>query len=941
MAFFDFIIHTGVAHDEDPPGRGSGRLGWGEGENPFQHMENMSLVEKTRALKLKHPGITSLEIANALGYKTENELRKAKSIEKQERVLKRDAEIWQLYSSGVTKVSDLEAKTGVPGGTIRDVLKRKISGERKNTAERLKETTDMLREIVDHDKFVDVGIGSQFALGVSETTKDNIVDRLEKEGYEVITFRENQLTGSNSTTFKVLCAPGTTKEELMQHKDEIQALDRAIIFDNGNRSVLGLPPVNSIDLNRIEIKYAEDGGSAKDGLIEIKEGSPDLSLGAASYAQVRIGVNNGDNKLYMKGMAAYGDPNDFPPGKDIIFNSSKHNYEDLNGVVLKKMKDDPDNPFGASIKPEEKLRMISRTYIDENGNEKISPINVVSEEGDWTNWKPTLSSQFLSKEPRPLIKQQLDLTYQTYLMEYEDISSIKNVGVKQVLLEQFADKMDRAAVDLKAMSLPRQRSHVILPVTDIADNEIYAPNYTDKEPVILIRYPHAGPFEIPLLYVNNNSAEGKRLIGNGPDAVGIKPSAAAQLSGADYDGDTVTVVPLHPSPGSSKTVMVKYEKAKKELLEFEPRSAYRGYEGMTPVKDDPRFDTQRQMGETTNLIADMYAKEAPWDHLLPVVKHSMVVIDAEKHNLDWKRSEIENDIAKYKKMYQGKARGGASTLITRAKSPVYEDERRPKYIDKEGNKVYEETGRLKPSISKVKDPETGEVTKLVDWDNPVKKQSKTTKMQKASNAYELLSYPNDPLRSSPVEVLYGDFANNCKSLALQSRKDMVSLKADKPNKSAAQAYAPQVESLLSSLEAAQRNAPKERIALLRANVNYKNKFKELDDKDDKAAIKKLKGQCMTEARTAVNAKKPKIVPSAKEWEAIENQALPTSTVRAIVKNCDVNEIMKLALPKGNSELSAARIAVIESRARNGQTQAQIAEALGLSVSTVNKYINSK
>ena len=56
------------------------------------------------------------------------------------------------------------------------------------------------------------------------------------------------------------------------------------------------------------------------------------------------------------------------------------------------------------------------------------------------------------------------------------------------------------------------------------------------------------------------------------------------------------------------------------------------------------------------------------------VLYSMVVIDAEKHKLDYKQSEIDNNISSLKKKYQGtydkegRYREGAATLISRAKS---------------------------------------------------------------------------------------------------------------------------------------------------------------------------------------------------------------------------------------------------------------------------------
>jgi hypothetical protein len=88
------------------------------------------------------------------------------------------------------------------------------------------------------------------------------------------------------------------------------------------------------------------------------------------------------------------------------------------------------------------------------------------------------------------------------------------------------------------------------------------------------------------------------------------------------------------------------------------------------------------MGKVTNLIADMTVRGANSDELARAVKHSMVVIDAEKHNLDYKASERQNGILALKKKYQGvNEKGqlkGASTLITRATAREDVDRRKPR-----------------------------------------------------------------------------------------------------------------------------------------------------------------------------------------------------------------------------------------------------------------------
>ena len=212
-------------------------------------------------------------------------------------------------------------------------------------------------------------------------------------------------------------------------------------------------------------------------------------------------------------------------------------------------------------------------------------------------------------------------------------------------MKSFADDCDAAAVHLQAAALPRQKYQVILPLTTIKDNEVYAPNYKDGETVALIRYPHGGTFEIPILKVNNKLAEGKSVLGNTPaDAIGINKKNADRLSGADFDGDTVMVIPCN---STKSKVKITSTSPLKGLEGFDTKDAYGG----TVKKDVDGVDhyyrngkeykimrnTQTEMGKVSNLITDMTLKGATQDELARAVRHSMVVIDAEKHKLDISR----------------------------------------------------------------------------------------------------------------------------------------------------------------------------------------------------------------------------------------------------------------------------------------------------------------
>lgn len=324
----------------------------------------------------------------------------------------------------------------------------------------------------------------------------------------------------------------------------------------------------------------------------MRRGVKDLDLGNSNYAQVRILV---DGTHYMKGMAIYND--DLPKGVDVIFNTNKSKgtpmLGDKNNTVLKLIKNDPENPFGSLIKEHGGQSY----YIDKDGKEKLSLINKRAEEGDWGSWSDHLSSQFLSKQPLPLIKKQLNMSAADKQAEFDEICALTNPTVKKAMLKSFADDCDAAAVHLKAAALPRQKYQVILPIPSMKDTEVYAPNYKDGEQVALVRYPHGGRFEIPILTVNNRQKDAVKVIGKNPiDAVGINGKVAAQLSGADFDGDTVMVIP------TGKNVKIAAEPPLKGLEGFDPKLKYGGKpEGTFKVMNN----TQTEMGKVSNLITDM------------------------------------------------------------------------------------------------------------------------------------------------------------------------------------------------------------------------------------------------------------------------------------------------------------------------------------------------
>lgn len=943
----DILMHYGMP-------RRSGRYPWGSGEHPYQHSADFL----ARYEGLRKQGLSETEIAKIIGDEIGDEhysttrLRAQKSIANAERrtILVARAKSMKADGYGATEIGRI---LGINESTVRSLL-NKESEARMNAAQT---TAEYLKGIIEEKGILDVGKGVELELGISREKLEEALEILNTEGYPVYGRGVKQPTNpGQQTNFKVICPPGTEYKDIYAKDVKINSVKDydKILTENGSKIRPAFVYPESLDSKRLAINYAEDGGINKDGLIELRRGVEDISLGGSHYAQVRILV---DGTHYIKGMAVYND--DLPPGVDVRFNTNKHRGTPME-KVLKEIKPDPDNPFGSLIKDAE--RGGQRYYDDPNGKyidpvtghkQSLSLINKRADEGDWGEWSDHLASQFLSKQNKTLITKQLNLALADKVKEFDEIKSYTNPTVKKVLLESFADGCDAAAVHLKAAALPRQKYQVILPLTSIKDNEIYAPNYKAGEKVALIRYPHGGTFEIPILTVNNKIAEGKKFITNSAlDAVGINSKVAERLSGADFDGDTVMVIPINKKINITSTPPLE------GLKGFDPKEKYGPDSTDLPYKRLSKANTQKEMGRVSNLITDMTLQGASEDEIARAVRHSMVVIDANKHNLDYKRSEQENGISALRKKYQGRVENGhytesAATLISRAKgekdvpkrkgSPIinedgslswktasdkelYREDRKPvrkkdangKYLKDENGKYIYETDPVTGKIIKEK---TGKI---------IMNTQKSTQMAEVKDARSLST-------GTLPEELYADYANHLKSLANQARKEYISTKSREYSPSAKKTYSEEVESLNKKLKLAELNKPRERQAIFIANQRIEAKL-QAEPGLSKEDEKKIRQQEMTRARQQVGAKRNPIDITDKEWEAIQSGAITGTKLERILDFTDMDVIKERAMPRDKRELSEAKQSYIKTLSRSGYTNEEIAEKLGISAKTVQKYL---
>ena len=939
----DILEHYGMP-------RRSGRYPWGSGEDPYQHNKDFL----GRVQEMKKSGMSEREVAEALeifndkGEPSTSRLRAQVTIANSERRMYEINMIKSMREDGLGW-TEIGRKLGKSESTVRSMLDEKSMSK----AAEVRNVADKIKEAVDKKGMIDVGVGVERELGVSPERLNAALDVLQEEGYPVYKGGIPNITNpGKQLNQRVICPPGTKHKEIYNFEN-VHTMNEYTSHDNGKTFDKFVYPT-SLDSKRLKIRYADevgpDGfrGIDKDGTIEIRPGVADLSLGDARYSQVRIMV---DNKYYLKGMAYYN--KDLPEGVDVVFNCNKAEGSPMD-VALKKIKADPDNPFGSLIKANGQSY-----YTDENGERKLSLINKRADEGDWSEWKDTLPSQFLGKQSKHMAQQQLDLAKADKLAEFDSICELNNPTIKKHYLEDFAQKCDAAAVNLQAAALPGQKYHVIIPVNTLKDTEVYAPRYENGTKLALIRYPHGGTFEIPILTVNNRNPQAKEIIGNSLDAVAINKKNADRLSGADFDGDTVMCIPTHDRQGKVKVTSTRTLDG---LKDFDPKDKY-SYDEIKVDADGTEHlykngrefkrmkNTGTEMGKISNLITDMTLAGAGEDELARAVKHSMVVIDAEKHKLDYRQSEVDNNIAALKAKYQRKVDadgnvtvGGASTILSRAKGEVSVLKRqgtpRVNLKDKEwydptkpeGSLIYKIADDVEYQVTKT-NKRTGKVTTTTKY-----RTQKSTRMAETDDAYELVSEDR-----WPMELLYADYANSMKALANQARLELHSTGKIAYDKNAKAKYADEVKSLEQKLDDALRNAPKERAAQRIANARVAEKI--AADPDMKTGDKKkAKQQALTAARSEVghvSRRDRNIVITDKEWEAIQAGAVHEITLKKILKNSDADVLRQKAMPKQTSTLSTAKVNKIKAMNMSNYSLEEIAAACGCSVSTVTKYLKGE
>lgn len=931
MGEFDqYIEHVGVGHDR---GGHSGRYPWGSGKNAYQHNPN-SIV--SRVQQMREQGMSETQIVEALNLRSTQELRDIYRYENNSQKLYMIRRAKSMAEDGMSPTA-IGRELDISEGTIRSWLNNEHTEARLMVA---RDTADYLRNQVESKGMIDVGPGVELDLGVSRERLNEALYILRQDGYQVYSGRVPQPTNPNprhKTTQTVLCPPGTAEKEIYVYSNVHSVDPLARTTDAGETYTTGrafrMQYPESMSPSRLTICYGDQGGKEKDGLIEIRRGVPDLSLGDAHYAQVRILVNG---THYLKGMAVYAD--DLPDGIDVRFNTNKPSGTPMlamnddgtpgKGCVLKPIStSDPTNPFGSLISSQS-------TYRGSDGQDHLSLINVRANEGDWSDWADRVPAQFLAKQSTTLIRRQTNLAIREREEELRDIERLTNPTIRRQLLNTFASDCDSAAVHLYAAALPSQKWHVILPVPSLPDNEVYAPQYENGTQLALVRYPHGGTFEIPIVTVNNRRRTAAAVVGNTSiDAIGINANVASRLSGADFDGDTVMAIPT----GGSTGINIISTPQLRGLADFDPGLEYPGT--ATSRRMTKRYQ-QTQMGVVSNLITDMTLQGATPDEIARAVRHSMVVIDAVKHGYDYRASYIDNGIRELQREYQPRENGrfgGAATLISRAGAPVDVDERRGEaHVNLRGSSHYDPT---RPEGALVYTP-SGRMRYRRNEDGTYtqtnkRRTQKSTRMAETDDARSLIS-----LMATPEEEIYAAYANRLKGLANTARVEAANAGRLEYSPSAARTYASNVSHLMAELNLADRNRPRERQASRIASSRVAAILADNPGLDD-SEVGKIRAQQMAIAREETGSRRHQINVTPSDWEAIQAGAISDSVLTRILSHTDLGTIRNYATPRSRASLNSSQQARIRSLYNSNMSVSQIAEALGVSVSTVRNYLKEE
>jgi DNA-binding NarL/FixJ family response regulator len=109
----------------------------------------------------------------------------------------------------------------------------------------------------------------------------------------------------------------------------------------------------------------------------------------------------------------------------------------------------------------------------------------------------------------------------------------------------------------------------------------------------------------------------------------------------------------------------------------------------------------------------------------------------------------------------------------------------------------------------------------------------------------------------------------------------------------------------------------------------------------KDEVKKLKSIELKNARARTGAGKTAIRIEDAEWDAIQAGAISNSKLSKILDHADLDRVKELATPKSQLLMTTAKKQRALTMLAAGYTQAEVAQALGVSVSTLKNNISGE
>ena len=296
----DELMHYGMP-------RRSGRYPWGSGKDPYQHCTDFL----SRIKYLSDNGVSDEDIAKSMGLtKQQFEIEKSFAIvNDMTKAGKSEKEIAEALGSTTTKVrlqksikkdshrameveiaKDLRDK----GYSLNEIAKKMgykndssvrslLNAESESRMKQAEKTADFLRKQIKEKGMIDVGTGVERELGISREKLSQALYMLEMEGYHVYGGGVSQVNNpGKQTNLKVLAAPDKQHKDIYDYRN-IHSISEYHSSDDGQTFETFKYPA-SMDSKRLAIRYAEDGGTERDGLVEIRRGVADLDLGGSNYA---------------------------------------------------------------------------------------------------------------------------------------------------------------------------------------------------------------------------------------------------------------------------------------------------------------------------------------------------------------------------------------------------------------------------------------------------------------------------------------------------------------------------------------------------------------------------------------------------------------------------------------------------------------------------------